>query len=77
MKRIENADNQLASLSAPKNLDASSPDNILIKQRKQFRMMCTALKTQGIAEPEKMTIFDFYSTIEYFENRKKNSKQQK
>lgn len=52
-------------------MDGADPDNILIKQRRDFEAVCVALKTQGIAEPKNLTIFEFFSTVDYFESRKK------
>lgn len=70
LKRIENIDSYFTAQAAPK-VYGSSPDNILIRQRKQFEAVCTALKAQGIDDPKNLTTFEFYSTVEYFETLKK------
>lgn len=57
----------------PRNMDGADPDNILIKQKREFEAICAGMKTQGIADPKKLTIFEFFSTIEYFESRKKKT----
>lgn len=57
----------------PRNVDGSDPNNILIQRKKDFEAICVALKTNGIAEPKKLTIFEFFATLEEFEKRKRKS----
>lgn len=68
LKQIQNIDEYFASLIKPKNFEDTA-DNILIKNRKEFQAICAALMINGIQDPEKLTIFKFFSLIEFFESQ--------
>jgi hypothetical protein len=73
LKKIKRIDDYFASLILPRNVDGSDPDNLLIKRRKEFEAICVGLKTNGIANPKNLSIFEFFATIEEFEKRKRKS----
>lgn len=57
---------------SPKNFNPFDPHNDLLKHEKDFEGLVSSLEEAGIHGVKSMTVFEFYSRMEYFE--KKNSK---
>lgn len=67
-------DTYIAEMLQPKNLDNNSPENIIIKTKKDFDKLCVAMMERGVVEPDKMTIFRFNSAIELYESQQRTAK---
>lgn len=52
----------------PKLFDPSSPENVIIQHEKSFEHILASIQELGIST-DKITIFEFYTKIEYFENK--------
>jgi hypothetical protein len=52
----------------PKLFDPRSSQNIVIQHEKSFEHIIASIQELGIST-EKITIFEFYTKIEYFENK--------
>lgn len=73
--QIVNLNQYFVSLITPKNLDGDSHYNVIVQFRVNFEELCIALMANGIQNPDKMTVFRFYSALKYFESKKlKNGK---
>lgn len=59
------------SLHSPKNFDNQSPDYFIKKIEKSFESLCIALEENGVQSPKKLTLFEFYSRLEYFKKKRK------
>lgn len=70
LSTIQNINDYFLSLITPKNLDGGSKDNILVNFQVNFSELCIALMTNNVPDPEKMTVFRFYSAIKFFEDKK-------
>jgi hypothetical protein len=71
---IEAEEYQL-SLIVPKNFDSQDPENYVKNLEKGFESVCTSLEELGVTSPQELSVFSFYSKIEYF--KKKKARQQK
>lgn len=70
---IKNVNEYFLDLIKPKNLNGNDKHNVIVLFKVQFSELCIALMSNSIPDPEKMTVFRFYSALKYFEN--KNQKQ--
>ena len=55
----------------PKNFDPFDSGNDIIKHDKEFEAMCSSMEEAGMNEAKNLTVFEFYSRIEYFEKKNK------
>jgi hypothetical protein len=60
---------------SPKNFDNTSPDYHIKKIEKGFEEVCASLEDNGVSNPKRLTVFEFYSRIEFY--KKKHEKQLK
>lgn len=74
LREINGINEYFLSLVTPKNLDGGSKDNVAIQFQVQFSELCIGIMTNGIPDPEKMTVFKFYSTMKYFEDKQRKHK---
>lgn len=63
---------QLA-LMTPKDLNPSSVNNYVKKIEVSFENLCTSLEEAGVRDPRALTMFQFYSKIDYFESKRRQS----
>lgn len=59
----------------PKNFDPFNPGNDLMKHEKDFESVCSSLEEAGIKDAKRMTVFEFYSRLEYFEKKGTKNKE--
>jgi hypothetical protein len=52
----------------PKLFDPTSPKNVVIEHEKSFELILTSIQELGV-KTDKITIFEFYTKVEYFENK--------
>jgi hypothetical protein len=52
-----------------------SANNYVKKIEVSFENLCTSLEEAGVPNPRALTMFQFYSKIDYFEARKRNPPQ--
>jgi hypothetical protein len=48
------------------------PSNVLRTAEMSFEAICTTLSENGVMEPKKLSEFEFYSRLQYFEKKFKN-----
>lgn len=41
---------------------------------KGFETLCASLEDLGVADPKRLTVFEFYARVEYFKNKNKEKK---
>ncbi len=51
-------------------MDGDSHHNVIIQYHLSFEELCVALMANGIPTPKRMTVFEFYSALKYFEAKK-------
>jgi hypothetical protein len=73
---IKKIDDWQLSLIVPKNFDNESPDYYIKKIEKGFENLCATLEDLGVHDPKRLTVFEFYSRLEYFKNKKPKGKKQ-
>lgn len=74
MKTVKEINNNFLTLAKPKNLDGNSNENIIIQFEVQFAELCIAVMTNGIPDPETLTVLKFYSALKYFETKHEKQK---
>jgi hypothetical protein len=72
---IKNVNDYFLTLIVPKNLDGNNKNNVVIQFQVQFSELCIALMSNGIPDPETMTVFRFYSALKFFESKRKPQKE--
>jgi hypothetical protein len=68
-------DDYFHSQIIPKNLDGANPENVIYHAKREFEKLCVILMNQGIPQPDKLSVFRFFTSLDYFE--KKNKPKQK
>lgn len=58
----------------PKNFNPFDSNNDLLLHEKEFEAICSGMEEAGIQNAKNMTVFEFYSRVEHFEKRNKQSK---
>jgi molecular chaperone GrpE (heat shock protein) len=74
---IKSIDNWQAALLAPKNYNEQDPDNYIKTLEISFEQLCTALEELGINDPRRLTVFQFYSKVIYFEEKRRKAEEKK
>lgn len=69
---MDRLDDDLLLASKPKVF--SGPDSFEIKNDKQFNELCLTISKSLNVEVKKLTVFEFYNTIEYLEKENKHKK---
>lgn len=62
------------ALITPKNFDGDDPENFIKNLESSFEAICTSLEELGVHKPHELTVFQFYSKIQYFEKKKLKQK---
>ena len=52
----------------PRNFNPRSSGSVVVEFDKSFENMCSSMQESGIT-PDSLTVFEFYSKIEYFEKK--------
>jgi hypothetical protein len=75
IKRIDEW--QIAQIK-PRNYNEFDVDNYIKRMELSFENVCASMEDLGVKDPGRLTIFQFYTRIEYFEKKKlkQQSKQQ-
>lgn len=71
-KVVESIDDYLLSLNPPNDFSANSPNNIIRDMELSFEKLCASMEEAGINSPKTLTVFEFYSRIDFFESKKKS-----
>lgn len=71
-RMIQAIDQYQASLITPRNFNPRDPDNYLQKVELSFENLLTSLEELGVTSPENLTVFRFYSKIQYFKKKERN-----
>lgn len=58
------------SIIAPKNLNPSDTKNYIKQIEMSFEDLCTSMEELGVKDPKRLSIFEFYGKIRYFEAKK-------
>jgi hypothetical protein len=56
-------------MQAPKCFDPGSDQNVLIQADASFEDVCTVMQENGVTEPKKLTEYEFYAKLKYYEKR--------
>lgn len=70
-KMIRDVDEYQIGFITPKDFDQSSPDYFIKKMELSFEHLCTSMEELGIDKPQELSVFSFYSKIQYFKKNKK------
>jgi hypothetical protein len=62
----------MVSLNVPKNIDFSDSDNAVTRLRKSFEKAIAGLEENGVINPKKISVYEFYSKIEFFSKKVSN-----
>jgi hypothetical protein len=76
MKIIKKVDNYLLSMSSPQIYSTTDPESVLVTMDAQFGQICASLEDAGVSKPNKLTVFDFYQRVGYYENKAKRNKRE-
>jgi hypothetical protein len=72
---IKTIDDWKLSLMTPKNLDSHDPDNFILKIERSFENLCGTLEDLGVSNPKRLTVFEFYSRIDFYRKKLKPKQQ--
>ena len=61
----------MLSINSPKVFANESDDNILRAMDLAFQKLVTSMEEVGINKPNKLTVFEFNSKLDYFETKNK------
>lgn len=75
LEDLEKVRGYFVNLDHPKDLDAESSTNYIVKARKEFQQLCVTLMVSGIKDPENLSVFQFMETVHHHEKHKPNSNQ--
>jgi len=64
------ADRYLMDIYRPRNF-GTDQGNALNELDKSFESLCAALEEAGVSKPKELTVYEFRSRVEFFQNRKK------
>jgi hypothetical protein len=56
----------------PKNFNGQDPANVITKQLKAFESLSVILKSNGVVSPKKLTVFEYYNTLQYYEKKNRS-----
>ena len=73
-KVVQSVNEYIFGINKPKDYRADNPENILFEMDRSFENLCASLEEVGIASPKKLTVFEFYQRVDYFETKRRNSK---
>lgn len=71
LQTIQSVNEYFLGLITPKNLNTGSKDNVTVQFQVNFGELCVALMSNNIPDPERMTVFRFYSTLKFFESKQR------
>lgn len=60
----------IAEMISPKNFTNTDPHNVVLTQKKAFDDLCTILESHGCVAPKKLTVFEYYSKLKFYEKKK-------
>lgn len=63
------------SFLAPRNFDNADPANVIKSMEKGFENLCVTLEDLGVQNPKRLTVFEFYSRMEYYKKKYKAAQQ--
>lgn len=73
-EQVERESRYFDSKIEPKNLDPNSAKNVLYASKREFENLCVILETNGIKDPKRMTLIEFFTALNHFKKAKSNSK---
>lgn len=68
-KKVQDIEDFLLAFNPPDLFRGSG--RVLIQVDKAFENLCTVLEEAGINAPKKLSVYEFYSKVEYFEKKNK------
>ena len=72
-KVIRSIEDYILSRNPPRNFIDNSSDNSLIQMDLSFGKLCASLEEAGIKEPKNLTVFDFNTKLDYFQEKAKRA----
>lgn len=60
---------------SPKNFDGQDTKNVVLAQKISFEKLCTILEENGCLTPKRLTVFEFYSRLSFYEEKNKTRDQ--
>lgn len=75
-KQIRDIELWQLQLQTPKNFDNQDPENLVIQREKSFENICATLEDLGVTNPKRLTVFEFYSRLEYYKKKKASGRPQ-
>lgn len=73
-KTVRSIDDYLISRNPPGNFLDSSSENEIIRMDIAFQKVCTSMEEVGVKDPAKLTVFEFESKVDYYEDKAKKLK---
>lgn len=78
LERMKNVCEYFMEQGRPKQFNPNAHDNVVIQHEKSFENILVSMQELNV-QTDKLTVFEFYSKVEYFENKyaklKKNGSQ--
>lgn len=68
---VQQVDEALLDLNPPEQFDDGHPGNVVVLRRRAFTQLCAVLNDHGVPEPGKLTVYDFYTRLQYVQEKMK------
>lgn len=68
---IEEIDNALLDMVEPEVFETGDPENAIVLRRVAFAQLCAVIADHGTPEPEKLTLFQLQSRVDYVTKKMK------
>lgn len=72
MKAMESVQAYFLNEQKPKTFDPYDTHNVLMVSEVQFENVCNTMEDQGSTSPKKMTEFEFYHKLRFYEKKFKS-----
>lgn len=72
-KVCQNIDEYILSINPPNDFRANSDENVVRGMELSFEKLCASMEEAGIKSPKNLTTFEFYSRLDFFQDKKKKT----
>jgi hypothetical protein len=64
---------EAALMEKPKCFNPYEPNNVLMSSEESFESICTTLQENGIVDPKRLSEYEFYAKLKYYEKKYKKN----
>lgn len=68
-KELERLETYFLDHQRPLKFNPYEADNVVLERELSFEEVCAIMEENGVAQPKKLTEWEFYSRLVYYQNR--------